>query len=88
MLPVGPRDPELRPRTGQRQLTQFGAPPAGGVHGVGPAANAGGGGAFGIGGLAMVLAAQTVYVSVYLPAAPPNFKDMASQFNAFSGNFR
>ncbi len=61
---------------------------AGGAQVVGPAAHAGGGGAFGIGVLAMVLGAQTLYVGVYIPGAPPNYKDVTRAFSFFSGNVR
>ena len=55
---------------------------------MGAAASAGGGGSFGIGVLAMVLAAQTIYVGVYIPGAPPNYKDVTKAFSMFSGNIR
>lgn len=59
-----------------------------GPQAVGPAAHSDGGGAFGIGVLAMVLGAQTLYVGVYIPAAPPNYKEVSRAFSFFSGNIR
>lgn len=42
----------------------------------------------GIGILGAVLAAQTIYVSGYLPGVPPNFRDVTRQFGWWSGNIR
>lgn len=67
-------------------------PPAGGDGGAGGGASAGGGGGgggnsgLGLGCLAIVLTAQSVYVMAYLPNAPVTFVQAASQFGTLSGD--